>query len=52
MARASGGANNKHPLSWGGAQTEKIPLGFTYTHMSAKFQPRFLHPKLQPPKKS
>ena len=24
MARASGGANNMRPLSWGGAQTEKI----------------------------
>ena len=27
MARASGGANNMRPLSWGGgAQTEKIPI--------------------------
>ena len=26
MARLSGGANNMHPLSWGGAQTEKIPI--------------------------
>ena len=33
MARASGGANNMRPLSWGGggAQTEKIPFFFSST---------------------
>ena len=41
MARASGGANNMQPLSWGRAQTEKIQNLY---HQQRDFSRAFVDP--------